>query len=62
MPSSSAGPQYAKLVDTTPCKLCATPTPMLGTRLCGRCWELDRRVRAAPEIARRILAELDQQQ
>jgi hypothetical protein len=44
-----------ELVD---CRLCTGKTPMRGTRLCDRCWELDSRVRADPEIAMYILTEL----
>jgi hypothetical protein len=38
-----------------PCRLCGGPTTMPGTRLCDRCWELERRVQADPELARKIL-------
>lgn len=41
-----------------PCLLCGEPTPMLGTRLCDGCWELDRRIQSTPDIARSILANL----
>ena len=44
---------------TTPCRLCDTPTDMLGTRLCNRCWELESRIHADPELARLILRHLD---
>jgi hypothetical protein len=26
----------------TPCKICGTPTVMIGTRLCDNCWELEK--------------------
>lgn len=41
--------------ETTPCDICGTPTSMLGTKLCDRCWELKTRITSDPEIARRIL-------
>jgi hypothetical protein len=25
-----------------PCTYCREPTPMTGTKLCNRCWEVDR--------------------
>lgn len=40
------------------CRLCGTPTPMLGTKLCDGCWELERRVLSDPEMARKILANM----
>jgi len=43
---------------TVPCRICGKPTPMLGTKLCDRCWELETRIRHDPEIARKILAGL----
>lgn len=52
-PSASIFPETR---ETIPCDLCATPTPMLGTRRCDRCWELERRIEADPELARKILA------
>lgn len=45
--------------ETVPCELCATPTPMIGTRRCDRCWELEHRIRHNLELARKILAALD---
>lgn len=50
---------YLRLPVTTPCTICKKPTPMLGTKLCDRCWELSSRIRDAPDLARKILAELD---
>jgi len=44
---------------TVPCKWCSTATRMTGTRMCDPCWELERRISADPELARRMLAELD---
>jgi hypothetical protein len=41
------------------CQLCETPTRNTGTKLCDSCWELDHRVRAFPEIARKILATIN---
>jgi len=44
---------------TVPCKWCGVQTPMLGTRLCDRCWELERQVVLRPDLARAILDSLD---
>lgn len=30
--------------ETIPCKICEKPTPMLGTKLCNNCWEVERRL------------------
>lgn len=43
-----------------PCKWCGTPTPSLGTKMCDRCWELDRRISADPVLAARILVTTTQ--
>jgi len=42
--------------ETVPCKWCSTQTPMTGTELCDRCWELDGRIRRDLELANRIIA------
>lgn len=39
------------MIETGPCKLCATETDNLGTELCNRCWELSRRIEADPDLA-----------
>lgn len=44
---------------TVPCKYCGIPTHMTGTKLCDGCWETERRVTSNPELARRILAEME---
>jgi hypothetical protein len=46
--------------ETTPCKYCGKQTPMLGTKLCDPCWELERRIYTSPEIAIQILGQFDQ--
>ena len=43
---------------TVPCKVCGLLTPMTGTELCDRCWELDRAINGNPDIAKKILAKL----
>jgi hypothetical protein len=43
---------------TTPCELCGAPTPMLSTKRCDRCWELEHRIEQDPELALKILARL----
>ena len=30
--------------ETVPCKTCGKPTPMLGTKLCDSCWEVETRL------------------
>jgi hypothetical protein len=45
---------------TCPCAICGRQTYMLATKLCNRCWELKTRITADPELARKILAELDE--
>lgn len=40
------------------CGLCGQPTPMVHTTRCDRCWELERRLVAAPDIARQILGSI----
>lgn len=45
---------------STPCHLCHAPTPRTTTNLCDRCWGLERRIKADPEITRKILNGLDQ--
>lgn len=42
------------------CELCRQPTPMIHTKRCDRCWELERRLIAAPDIARQILGAVPQ--
>lgn len=29
-----------------PCRMCGDPTPMLGTKLCNGCWEVESRLRS----------------
>ncbi|KKM17320.1 hypothetical protein LCGC14_1676940 [marine sediment metagenome] len=42
------------------CTLCGQETPMIGTRLCDRCWELKSRIEADPDLARKILMEYNE--
>ena len=44
---------------TVPCRFCGVATHMLGTSLCDRCWELSRRMQDDPELAAKILAEIN---
>lgn len=44
---------------TVPCRWCGKPTEMTGTRMCDQHWELHKRVTSEPEMAWRMLAELD---
>lgn len=48
--------------ETTECTLCNQETPMIGTKLCDRCWELKSRIEADPELARKILASINNNQ
>ena len=41
--------------ETVPCRLCGVDTPMIGTRLCNRCWELESRISLNLKIAERII-------
>lgn len=43
------------------CKICDSPTANDATRRCDRCWELERRILADPQLARQILARIDAQ-
>ena len=43
---------------TVPCRICKDETPMLGTKLCDRCWELETRINRDPDLAERILTRL----
>lgn len=52
----SSRPQSADQA-TVPCELCKDPTTMLGTKRCDRCWELETRIQANPQLARKILAK-----
>lgn len=45
--------------ETVACKLCGEPTPMLGTKMCNSCWELDKRIRMNPDIAAKIMKEIE---
>ncbi len=40
---------------TIPCKICRRPTPMLGTKMCDFCWQMDGCLR--PENAAHALAK-----
>ena len=43
---------------TTLCRLCGTPTPMLGTKLCDRCWELEGRIEMDFALALKIVERI----
>jgi hypothetical protein len=53
LPNGGAG-----LDKTVPCRLCGAATRMESTKLCDRCWELEKRIHANPEVARKILDAL----
>lgn len=44
--------------NTVSCELCGSPTDMTGTKRCNRCWELEKRIQADPELAQKILKKL----
>ena len=44
---------------TVPCGLCGKPTPMTGTKRCDFCWEMEGRIRREPDLARKVLAQLE---
>jgi len=41
--------------ETTPCIHCGTPTNMLGTKLCDRCWKLETRIDMDLELSEKIM-------
>lgn len=44
--------------ETVPCRICGVDTPMTGTKLCDRCWELEMRIEGDLEIAERIILSI----
>ena len=44
------------------CKWCYEDTYMVYTRECDRCWELRRRIEAAPKLAWKMLIEFHSKQ
>jgi hypothetical protein len=42
-------------VETVSCAHCGTQTPMLGTKRCDRCWELEKRIERDPALAAKIV-------
>jgi len=44
---------------TVSCVICGTRTPITGTKRCDRCWELERRIIADPELAKKILLQIN---
>lgn len=42
------------------CRICNTHlTTALGTALCDSCWELETRIRSNPELAKKIIMEIE---
>lgn len=41
--------------ETIPCKWCGKQTPMLGTKMCNGCWELDTRISHDLDLAERMV-------
>jgi hypothetical protein len=37
------------------CRICGGDTTMKGTKLCDRCWELEKRISMDKDLARKIL-------
>lgn len=46
-------------MQTIACHICGLQTPMLGTKLCDRCWELQSRIIANPHLAKKIISSLN---
>lgn len=46
---------------TVPCELCGTQTDYTATKRCERCWELEHRVEADPDLANLVLDNIDAQ-
>lgn len=44
-----------------PCDICGEATPYAFTRRCNSCWELERRVEARPDLARKILEQIEKE-
>ena len=44
-----------KREQAVPCKICATPTLMQGTKLCDHCYEIESRARLYPDDVERVL-------
>ena len=45
--------------NSVPCRLCGKSTKMVSYKLCNACWTLNRHVRGNPEMALRILNDLE---
>lgn len=43
---------------TVDCEMCGNPTPMLGTKRCDPCWELEKRVRANVDLAQLVMRSI----
>lgn len=48
--------------ETIPCRLCNKPTKMLGTKLCDECWELESRIHNQPQLAQKVLDQMNIEQ
>ncbi len=42
-----------------PCRFCGAGTTMTGTRLCDRCWELQRLISLDKRVAQKIMASME---
>lgn len=47
-------------METTKCKWCSAETRMMGTKECDRCWELHRCIEADIELAKRMIAAVEE--
>ncbi len=47
-------------MEMTNCKWCGGKTVNIGTKECDRCWELRHRIEYDMELAKRMMAHLDQ--
>ena len=44
---------------TVPCKYCGKKTDMTATKLCNDCWEMHSRMESRPDIAKKILLDIE---
>lgn len=51
--------------ETIPCKICGKPTPMLGTKRCNNCWEVERglgeylKSQGGQDVIRELMTDVD---
>ena len=45
---------------TIPCKWCGEQTPMLDTKTCNKCWELETRILANINLTKKMISALEE--